>query len=461
VTDSPLQKVELAGPRTLESLQAWAKRNSQVIYLASILAASIMLRVGAAVYLGSTIENLPGAADQLSYHTLALRLLGGHGFTFGQPWWPATPAGAPTAHWSYLYTFYLAAVYGLFGPSPLIARLIQAVAIGFLQPYLIYRIGQAIFDERVALVSAALMAGYAYFIYYASTLMTESFYIVALLAAFYFAIHLARLATGAFSKTLALSVGLGLSAGVAALLRQPILLFLPFLFLWIGWASYKQSRLRPTLTGLTVAAGVIGALILPFTLYNYARFKQPVLLNTNVGFAFFWSNHPIYGDTFQPILLPENGTYGDLIPPELFRQHLNEAQLDRELLRRGIQFVLDDPGRYVRLSLSRIPVYFMFWPSPESSRVSNISRVVSFGWLWPLMLLGLVAACRRRLSLTSVEFLLLLFSLFYVTLHLLSWSLIRYRLPVDAIWLLFAGFALVTIATRLQRWRSGIWAMKS
>ena len=35
-----------------------------------------------------------------------------------------------TAHWSFLYTLYLTAVYALFGPNPLVARLIQAVAIG-------------------------------------------------------------------------------------------------------------------------------------------------------------------------------------------------------------------------------------------------------------------------------------------------------------------------------------------
>ncbi len=97
-------------------------------------------------------------------------------------------------------------------------------------------------------------------------------------------------------------------------------------------------------------------MILPFTAYNYARFGRFVLLNTNSGYAFFWGNHPIYGTHFVPILTPEMGSYQDLIPPEV--RNLDEAALDQELMRRGLQFVIDDPGRYLLLSLSRIPVLF-------------------------------------------------------------------------------------------------------
>ena len=76
-------------------------------WLALIILVAILLRVGAAFYLGNQVVNLPGTNDQLSYDMLAQRVLGGHGFTVAEAWWPATPAGEPTAHWSYLYTMYL------------------------------------------------------------------------------------------------------------------------------------------------------------------------------------------------------------------------------------------------------------------------------------------------------------------------------------------------------------------
>jgi hypothetical protein len=198
---------------------------------------------------------------------------------------------------------------------------------------------------------------------------------------------------------------------------------------------------------------MIGLLIAPFTLYNYQRFERFVLLNTNAGYAFFWANHPVYGTQFEGILPAELGSYPDLIPAEL--RHLDEAALEDALMQRGLQFVFDDPGRYVLLSVSRVPVYFMFWPAAESGTLSNISRVASFGLFLPFMLAGLIYSLAqpnlRRQTIGEASLLLLLITL-YTAIHLLSWALIRYRLPVDALLLLYAGVSVSTLlALRDQR----------
>jgi len=39
----------------------------------------------------------------------------------------------------------------------------------------------------------------------------------------------------------------------------------------------------------------------------------------------------------------------------------------------------------------------------------------------------------------------------YAGIHLLTWTLIRYRLPIDAVLLVFAGLALVDLQARLWR----------
>lgn len=406
--------------------------------LAAILLAAVLPRVLAALYLGDVVEVLPGTADQVSYHNLALRVLDGHAFTFAEPWWPLTGAGEPTAHWSYLYTFYLAGVYALFGPHPLAARLIQALLVGLLQPLFAYFLGRRIFDERSGLAAAALTAGYAYFLYYSGVLMTEALYITVILGALYLALRLAEAESG---RELKWALALGLLLGVVILLRQLFMLFVPFLFLWLWWVRYRERGRVPL--AATLSAGlVIAAMILPFTLYNYTRFDRFVLLNTNAGYAFFWANHPIYGTQFEPILPPEMGSYLDLVPRELIG--LDEAALDQALLVRGLEFVVDDPVRYLLLSLSRIPAYFTFWPSPESGTISNVTRVLSFGLLWPFMVVGLLRAFlrSRRLAVdVRAASLLALFAAVYTAIHLLSWSLIRYRLPMDAVLLVFAGLA--------------------
>jgi hypothetical protein len=423
--------------------------------LIGILIVSVILRVLAAFYLGNTVEELPGTFDQISYHNLALRVLGGHGFSFGERWWPATAADAPTSHWSFLYTFYLILVYKVFGPNPLVARVIQAVIVGILQPYLAFLVGRKVFGLMVGIAAALVTAIYTYFIYYSATLMTEPFYIILILASLFVAmqladsgIALAKEGQQQIGRTYRLAIVLGLTLGGAILLRQLFLLMTPFILLWVWWANRRRLILPLFVTGVMILV-----MIIPFTIYNYQRFQRFVLLNTNAGYAFFWSNHPIYGTHFVPILPPEMGSYVDLIPAELLS--LDEAALDQALLGRGIQFIVDDPGRFFLLSLSRIPPYFMFWPSRDSSQISNLSRVTSFGLFLPFMLYGLIRSVldRRKYESTRPMSLLYLFMGVYALIHVLTWTLIRYRLPIDAILVIFAGLALVDLASRVPALR--------
>ena len=418
---------------------------------------SVLFRVAAAIYMGNEVVELPGAFDQISYHQLALRVASGQGFTFGQDWWPLTGANQPTAHWSYLYTLFLTLVYKVMGPHPLAVRLIQAVLVGILQPYLAFLLGKAVMNRTVGLIFAGLTTGYAYFIYYAATLMTEPFYITAVMASLYLTI---RICTGRkrsgerehkkqVAGYLEFAV-LGIILGMAVLLRQVFLLVVPILFIFLFWIKRKES-----VRGIAISTLIIVLLILPFAIYNNGRFDRFVLLNTNAGFAFFWANHPIYGAKFQPILSPELGSYQDLIPHEL--RHLDEAALDQALLQRGTQFVFEDPLPYVILSVSRIPAYFKFWPSSDSSMVSNVSRVGSFGLLLPFMVYGMFISwkdfIKGKLVTRPAILILFVFIGFYSMIHLLSWALIRYRLPVDAIFLLFASYGILDIVKCAQNQR--------
>ncbi len=436
---------------------------SSTTKLIIILALSVALRVAVALFLGNSVVALPGTADQVSYHNLALRVLGGHGFSFGEAWWPVTGANEPTAHWSFLYTLYLSAVYFVFGPHPLAARLIQAVAIGLLHPYLAYRLAGLVFRaehwpervrENIPLLAAGITAVYVYFVYYTVTLMTEAFFIPGLLACLTLLIALSKQIAGSGYWKQAIWFGLALSATV--LLRQLFLLIIPFLLLWLWVAGYQRGLLKRGVASSVVALGILALSILPFTIYNASRFDRFVLLNTNAGYAFFWANHPIYGTQF--IDAADMGdTYQKLVPAEL--RHLDEAALDQELLSIGIQFVQDDPVRYAKLSLSRIPSYFKFWPDSRSGLMSNVSRVASFALFLPFMVAGLLASIvkvsNRRKDGTHwwMPLILLYLVLFiYTAIHILTWAQIRYRMPIDAILVVFAALAfgeLIPVVARL------------
>lgn len=82
--------------------------------------------------------------------------------------------------------------------------------------------------------------------------------------------------------------------------------------------------------------------------------------------------------------------------------------------------------------------------------LSNISRIGSFGLFLPFMVYGLFVTMKRngKSLLTSPAGLLIIFAVVYAGVHILTWTLIRYRLPVDAVLIPFAGLALMNIFNR-------------
>jgi len=421
--------------------------------LFAIMILAVLLRLGSAIYQGNTVTDMPGTFDQISYDELARRVVEGHGFSFGVDWWPVTRAGEPTAHWSYIYTLYLAAIYKIFGLNPLIARILQAFVAGIFQTILVYRLGARLFNRTVGLVAAILNAVYIYFFYYAGALMTETFYITCILWIFDASF---RLLDDVKGTRLTRWLELGLAIGLTVLLRQLFLLFLPFLYKWIWWnlrhdehVPWKANIHWTALRGLTISTIVLTLMILPFTIRNYRAFGTFELLNTNAGYAFYWGNHPIQGTHFIP-LLPIS--FKDIIPPDLLS--LNEAELDKALLQLGIKNVMADPVRFGLLSLSRITEFIKFWPSRDSSLLSNISRVGSFGILLPFMLVGVWISILRfrnpsHPSQQSQLGLVFMFIIVYTCIHLLSWTLIRYRLPIDGFLIIFAALGIKILVGKI------------
>lgn len=404
------------------------------IRLLAILLIGTLLRLAMAIFLGNHVEPTPAAYDQIFYHDLALNLLAGKGFVFTLPPWPFIQPGEPTAFYSFIYPRFLAAVYRLFGQQPLAARIVQAL-ICSLMPLQVYGLVRRILArppawqqraEPVALAAAAITAGYAYFVYYSATLMTEGLYLVAVVASLSLTFDLAA------QLSLRRWVAWALVVTLASLLRQVYMPMAALLFVYIVWQA--RRRVRP---GHVAAAGLVAAaLILPWTVQNYRTFDRFLLLNSQAGQTVWNANHPGLGVKFrEAAMFP--------IPADL--EGVNEVDLSNELLKRGLQNIAADPGRFALLSLDRLRIWFIFYPMRESSAFSNVARTVSFGVCLPFMLAGLALSLRewRR------WLLLYLFIAAYTFIHIVTWVQIRYRMPVDVALVPFAASAVVTLVAHL------------
>jgi hypothetical protein len=445
---------------------------SHTCLLTLILLLAVLLRVGVALYLG---DMTPPDKDETSYSLLAARLARGYGYSFADGHYPFTPPDTPTAHWSFLYTALVAAVYAGVGAHPLAVRLVQAVLAGLLMPWLTWRLARRVLPtllpitftirhsqftihNSTALSAALLSAFYAYFVLYGVMVQTEGVFLLAVVWSLERALALReRLEMGDWRLgNWGVAVMVGMSVAVATLLRQSILPWVGVMMAWLlvaDVAMQRRLRLR-TLGALAVVAAILLAAILPFTLRNYRVYGAVLLLNSNAGYAMYSAQHPLHGvsfDAYAAASLP-----ADLTPPPA-----NEAQWDQALMARGIQFVLDDPGRYLLLSASRAADYLEFWPKIDSSLLFNVGRIASFTLLLPFMLYGVwvVMWGWRRKTRGGFTFLfsppafLLLFVLLYSLLHILTWAMPRYRLPVDAVLLIFAAAGLTDLARRVTRIR--------
>ncbi|NLG28456.1 MAG: glycosyltransferase family 39 protein [Chloroflexi bacterium] len=415
----------------------------------------VLARVAIACYLGDVVDAPPLLTDQRSYHALGERLLTGHGYSFAYRWYPFTPANTPTAHWSFLYPLFVAAVYGVFGAHPLAVRLAQSVLGGLLLPWLAWRLAARLVRtegappsawRHVPYVAAICAAGYAYFALYAATLMTETAYIAALLWSLERAMLIgARLRAGE-RVPWTTTTQFGLSLGLATLLRQSFLPWVPVLFLWLLWQTRRRLSIR-ALRPLLLAGVLLLLSIAPWTLRNQRVYGHFLLLNSNTGYAMYSAQHPMHGYRFDEFAAAP-------LPDDLAGR--NEAEWDSDLLRRGICFVLDEPQRYLALCLSRVRAFVEFWPTPGASTINNIGSVLSFGLFLPFMLYGLaLALCRSSAAAGALDRpsrnLLLLFMATYSFVTIMTWAMVRYRLPVDAVALLFAALALVDLGERLAR----------
>jgi 4-amino-4-deoxy-L-arabinose transferase-like glycosyltransferase len=381
------------------------------------------IRVAAALYLGNDVSGLSGAQDEISYSMLGQRFAAGYGLTFPQHWYPWIEPNAPQSYYSATMSLYLAAIYSVFGYQPVIARLITGV-LSTLLVATVMLLARRLFDENTAVISGLITAGYAYLVFYGVTLVTETPFMLCAVSAIYLAYAVAD------APVLWRWVVLGTVLSIAVLFRMSVIFFVPIL---LAWVVLRQSG-RRAMALIPVALVVLA--VLPFTIRNYHLWGRFLLLESQFGHVFWNGNHPGHLGDFHPSkVFP--------IPPDVLTSR-NDAEITGRLLQMGIQNVLKDPLSFLSLTVTRLREFFKFWPTAESTTLANLMRVASFGVVLPFAMAGIVLNINRWRELLPV----FLFLVVHTSVYAISWTMIRYRVPLDPILIVFAAAAIV------RAWRS-------
>lgn len=360
-----------------------------------------------------------------------------------------------------LYPHFLGLVYRIFGPSVLVARLVQAL-LGSLSCGLLYFLGRRVLaawkppGEAVARSAGFCLAVYPMAIWFDGQLLIPAllgFLILLGLVLLYRSLDVDR------HWWLP-----GLAFGAAAVARPNVLAFVAALLVWLGW-KYRGGAWRRA--GL-LAAGV-AVCILPVTVRNYVRSRTVVPIAWQAGTNFYIGNNPDADGVTAVLPGTRAGWwtgYNDVrrLAEAASGRALNGSEIDRYWLGQGIRFITRSPGRAAGLLVRKAwlmlagvepgnnrDIYFFTrrtWLAPLVFQTKVLK--FPFGLVLPLALAGIWVMRRRSRRLLPLYLFLAGYGLSFVLFFVNA----RFRMPMVPVFLLLACAAVAGLvrARGRERW---------
>ncbi len=407
-------------------------------FLGALLLVALALRLG---YLwehrASPFFDAP-IVDAQTFLNQALPLASG-------PFW-----GGDESYWQPpLYIYLLAFVCWLLPASYFVGIRLVHVGLGVLSCLLVYALVRHAFGEqigRIAGVMAALCGSLLYFEGELLAVPVEVFLNLLLL----YGLLLARRRDRGRDWVLA-----GLIAGLAALTRPTILLFIAAFCAWALWHR-RTSAYRPLFSFIVP----ITLVILPVTYRNWTIEPDLVFISSNAGVNFYIGNNADYERT---VSLRPGIQWEAMIAEPAHSGHETAAARSAFFLGKALNYMIAQPLDYLGLLCKK---GFLFWSGPETKRNQDIyyarqhSRILSlllwdwyvsipFGLIGPLSLLGLGLSMRGEW--TQPVALLRLYALVYTASVVLFFPAARYRMPVVPVLIAFAAFAAFQLYLGVRR----------
>ncbi len=321
-----------------------------------VLIIGLFLRLGWALL----CPNEP-TSDQYIYHLHAGRMAQGLGYT--------DEFGVPQNFWPVGYVALLAPAYAFVGAG-LWAAVLTNTLCWLLGIAGMYKLTEALFDERAARLSALVVAVHPTLVMHVTMWASETPFCAATPWILWLCVRTAREQGLALKSTLLLGVLVGLLVYV----RPPALLFLGCLFAF-GWLD--QRSLQRVLVKTLLAGAVALALLVPWGLRNQQAFGHFSLTSFNGGVNLWMGNNPETNGGYMP-------------PPDEFAD-TPIAEVNAELQKRAIQFIAQNPGKYVYLSVRRLvgslstDTIAAVWNEPGIARTFGGRAVTAFKALCSLV----------------------------------------------------------------------------
>lgn len=309
------------------------------------------------------------------------------------------------------------------------AQTLFDISASVISVWLVYTIAMEVFaDNLIALVAALMTALYPPLIFFSIITLTESLFIMLLLAAF------ACWYRGHFTAAAVFAV--------LSILTRPVLdLAAPVLIVYFSLAIHHLG-VRGALRNLAIYGLIYGALMTPWWIYNYRTYGTFVRLNLNFGITLYVGNNPM------------NKTGGgnggvDWDVSDIMASTSDPILRDREYKRRAYSYIAESPARFLHMSFFKVAR--MWQPVPHNGAYTKpaviFASLVTCGTILFLSLLYLAVWGRSEIRRT---FPMLILAAYLTAVVAVLFGTIRYRLPLEPFMIILSAAALVRLASPWQ-----------
>lgn len=344
------------------------------------------------------------------------------------------------------YVWWLATVYSIAGNNPPAARLIQLL-LGVVTVYLTFRIGRRLYGDRAGLLAAGLLAIASPVFYFEGELLIAS--LLPLLTASLILLLLnARSAATSRPAIMA-----GVVAGIMAITRPNVLLFLPAAFLWL----MMRDRKRAFLFG-ACAALLIGGV----TVRNHARSGEWILISSQAGLNLYLGNNA--NADGRHAIFPAFPAWDNVDIARITAERIGRPALPREIsgywAEQAMKEMMANPGSAGAL-LFKKAVYLVSARKVGNNRDLALTfsshpmlrlPFVTFTLLIPLAAIGLVFSRRHVDGTGLLPSFLVLYGLSIVLFFVCE----RFRVPLGVPCAVLAGAGVHELMERTRSWKRAL-----
>jgi asparagine N-glycosylation enzyme membrane subunit Stt3 len=220
------------------------------------------------------------------------------------------------------------------------------------------------------------------------------------------------------------------------------------------WGRFGGSA-RRRLAAVALATLTVTVVIGPWLMRNHQQFGRPYL-RSNLGLELKLGNSAA---AWRGYLEGQEGSpwlrgHPSVVSEELERfVTMGEAAYVQEALGDALTFIREHPAKFLRLSLRRVYIFWLSDLAGQNEWSGNLKISVPLSWMrkachlapLPFVLLGLVAATRRKLDVEPLVGFMVLFPIVYYLTHVSE----RYRFPLEPVLVVLASYGLVLVLERV------------